>query len=334
MFSVISIFAHSHLPLSVLVALAATGGAATELTNVSESELSPATGGPHLLWQNTVTGEMSAWVLDGSTVIEKQPLSWRCGAADGCSSEWSAFDTYFNTILWYGPTSGRVQSWWFDHAGAVQESDPLSWTCTAASGCAANWRLIGGTEYRDPNCHGPIFCDPLRGILWHNPGTGELSRWNIASDGHTIIDATPLSWRCGDADGCSRDWRPLLTADFNRDGNSDVLWHNADTGMLSSWLLGGATGSTVLGKQPLSWSCDTASGCAQVWRVVDAGDVNRDGNVDLTWHDATTGEVSTWLLNSAGTVTGASVLSWTCGPGCAPDWKAVGFVGFPPPPLH
>ncbi|MDC0669568.1 hypothetical protein [Nannocystis radixulma] len=346
-------FAFGELPiLHIILAVIASGDIdsinATGQTNPSESEEDALSCGDgeeveerslfssisrDALWQNVTTGELSVWILDGSTVTEKKSLDWRCGAAGGCSDRWRVVETAMNRITWYDSAMGLIQDWEFDYLGNVKAGAPLSWTCSAASGCAANWKPIGILDYQFIVCPpGGGFCDYKYpgGLLWHNPISGELSRWDTS--GTTVTSKTPLSWRCGSGDGCSQVWRPLLTADFTGDDYSDVLWYNRTTGVVSIWVLGGSAGSTVLRAQELTWTCDAASGCANAWHIVGAMDINRDGPLDLFWHNETTGEISAWLLDRAGTVLGKTALSWTCGPGCSKDWKLRGFVRFPDPP--
>ena len=48
----------------------------------------------------------------------------------------------------------------------------------------------------------------------------------------------------------------------------------------------------------------------------------------LTWYNRTTGVVSSWLLNGAGTVMGAQNLDWHCdvASGCASQWQPIVFA--------
>jgi hypothetical protein len=127
----------------------------------------------------------------------------------------------------------------------------------------------------------------------------------------------------------------VLTADINGDGNTDIVWFNQTTDVVSVSLLGGDIVSErvfgVLGTQDLSYTCTLASGCATQWTIVGAADVNGDDHVDLTWFNATTGQVASWLLDGNGNVTGTQTLSWTCSiaQGCAPPWRVLGYVTFP-----
>jgi hypothetical protein len=271
---------------------------------------------PDLLWWNETTGQFSAWELNNSgTVTTTRTLSATCTLASGCANDWNVIDAQSNSLLWTDPTNGQVSTWEFDPTGHVSIAPSYSWTCTEASGCTASWqpvgRLMEGTQ---------------AGLLWDDPSTGTLSVWELS--GTTVTGAQNLSWTCGA--GCSSVWHPVLTADMNNDGNTDVVWYDESTGVVSSWLL---NGSTVLGTQNLSWTCTSASGCAADWSIVGAADVNGDGHTDLTWWDRSTGQVSSWLLNGSGGVLGTQLLSWTCSAasGCSVPgaWHAVGFVSLP-----
>ncbi len=283
--------------------------------------------GTALLWQNMSTGQVSAWELNGSTVTGTENLSWTCGASNGCSNQWQPVDTLSNSILWDNPTTGQVQTWSFDQYGNVDADPALSWTCTAASGCSSAWKPVGRTTLGGK-----------QGLLWHDASTGALSVWNL--DNSSVTGTTPLSWTC-DAT-CSATWHTMRIGDFNSDGNSDVVWLNVQTGQVSIWLLNGS--GTVTGTQTVSQSCTLASGClvrpctasmcaqsGPTWQVVGTGDVNGDGRADLTWFDPISGNVTSWLLNGAGTYIGTQTLNWQCSAasGCSAAWRPLGFVKFP-----
>ncbi|MFI9386573.1 FG-GAP repeat domain-containing protein [Kutzneria sp. NPDC052558] len=104
---------------------------------------------------------------------------------------------------------------------------------------------------------------------------------------------------------------------------ANLMWFNRDTGEVSTWLLNGY--GNVLGKQSLSWTCSYSSGCSSAWKPIGTGDLDNDGNQDVTWFNRVTGEVSTWLTNGHGTVLGTQSADWRCdqASGCSNQWQPI-----------
>jgi hypothetical protein len=114
-----------------------------------------------LLWQNTSTGEVAGWLLDGD-VTGAVDLSWRC-ARGGCSESWTIVGSGdFNgdatdDLLWYGESVGDVSAWLTDGNAGVFGSQLLSIGCeatpinaplTTLSGCAQAWHFVGVVNVR------------------------------------------------------------------------------------------------------------------------------------------------------------------------------------------
>ncbi len=227
-------------------------------------------------------------------------------------------------VLWHNPTTGELSAWEMNGDGVVLNSQSLSWRCDTASGCASAWKVVASAN----------------GLTWHNATTGQLSTW-LMGDLYTgtVKSARELSWRCDSASGCASAWKVVGQLDVNHDWVRDLLWHNASTGELSAWLL--RDDGVVIGTRSLSRRCDTASGCASTWKVVGTGDFNSDGNEDVLWHNATSGDLTSWSLNGAGTVLGTLTLSQRCGAGTGPTvfgcsrmWHVIGTEDFNHDGIH
>jgi hypothetical protein len=299
---------------------------------------------------------VEAWLLNG-TQVNPTPdfIAGTCGSSDGCSTQWQVIDTVANSILWWNKSTGHLRTWYFDPSGNVTVAADPAQTCGQQDGClngSHDWRPIGRVTMTVPAGSGcTFFCVPSQvpGVLWHDPIAGTVRVW-VFDNAFTQVQGTfDLTQTCGAAQNCSQNWTAKLTADFDGDGNTDILWWNTSTGQLQEWLLNapgslGPLPATVAPKQVgviLSATCESSDGCSADWRPVGAADVNGDGQVDLLWHNfqgtypgAIPGTLRSWLLNGHGGVIGVQDLSQQCGPNCSPPWQALGYVTFPqdPPP--
>lgn len=308
------------------------GDATSTVTDPTEPPPSPndastdaprETGAPtvSLLWQDTGTGEVGAWNFRGGATVARRTLSWRCGPFNGCVRTWFPVDTtQRNSILWHNrgamdPHDGELQEWLFDGTGNVSPSPTWSWQCTTSSGCASMWTPIG----RVIAASGGV--GSTSGLLWHNRSSGELSLWTmLATD---VTGTLSMSKTCGAMDGCSQASTALLTADMNGDGQTDILWLNRTTGVLSIWLLDELK---VTRTQPIARTLEAGARTpAAIAGVVDA---NGDGHADLGFFDAHRGEVTMWFLDGAGGVLGSSTIPLKCGDSCAAELQNVRTIGF------
>jgi VCBS repeat protein len=215
--------------------------------------------------------------------------------------------------VWFNPSSGVVSLWLLDNAGATLATQNLANTCGTAGNCSAIWKPLAMVDMdRDDHLD----------IVWYDASSGVVSEWLLdGSGGRTGIQN--LTNTCGAANGCSAEWKPVGLADMNGDGHRDVLWYDANGGVVSTWLLAG--GGAMNGIQNVADTCGAAGGCSAVWRPVGPADLNGDGRQDFTWYDPNSGIVSTWLLDNAGGMSGIQNLTSRCGAsgGCSTNWRLI-----------
>jgi hypothetical protein len=283
---------------------------------------------PALLWWNKASGAVQAWqgisdpvpthvganvgvanATSGVTLTQNCALVERGMFIGGCAAQWSVVDTVGNSILWFNSGLGELEEWVFDAQGDVSIPPIINQTCSSLSGCYPSWtpvgRLMEGSQ---------------AGLLWYQASTGELEVWDLL--GTTFTGSAFLNWTNPGSNG----WTPVLTADFNGDGNTDVLWYQPSTGTSRVWLL---NGTQVIGVQSLSFQCSTnPGGACQGWSIIGAGDINQDGHTDLTWYNAASGAIETWILDGNGTVVAFNTWNQSCPTGCA-EGVPIGLVSFP-----
>jgi hypothetical protein len=150
----------------------------------------------------------------------------------------------------------------------------------------------------------------------------------------------------------------FLEPDFNKDGNSDILFQNTN-GQVKLWTMSGTkelaynvigSGSTAqklicaadfdgdgnedvlfqnTSGQAQIWFMSSATGVrttanlgtnpGKAWQIVSVGDFNGDAKADIVWQNTSTGQAMVWLVNGT-TVTGSATLGNS--PGAT--WKVIG----------
>lgn len=120
-------------------------------------------------------------------------------------------------------------------------------------------------------------------IVWRSvsgPTIGQNIVWFM--DGGNIIGGGELPTLE------SQVWQIQTVADFNVDGQPDLLWRNSVTQELVAWYI---NNGTLTGGGPINSSRPSE------WLIQGSGDFNSDGRADLLWRNQVTGENDIWFLN-------------------------------------
>src|SRR5262249_2194701 len=137
----------------------------------------------------------------------------------------------------------------------------------------------------------------LRDLLWHNSQTGQNLIWNLQGDSlvrGAALPTTPTSWTVAGIGA------------FGGNGQSDILWHNAN-GQNLIWIIQGDqfVGGVHLPTTPTSWN------------VAGIGDFTGSGTDGILWHDAS-GATQIWNMQNFQLVSGANL------PAPPPSWNISG----------
>jgi hypothetical protein len=240
-------------------------------------------GKPDLLWRDDTTGAMQVWVIDGSTVVSKIPITAQDGGDALAADPWSVVGTNdFNAdgrtdILVHDTSTGTSQVWFMNGAsitsrGTVQVEDG------GEAFVGDPWHVVGTGDFD---------LDGYNDILWHDESTGELQVWLLGAPidpfTHEPIFVFGGLWVSRRVTVDTLDagtayptapWRVAGTNDFNLDGKLDLVLHEDDTGETQIWSMVGtsiASRSTVTSRDPWGRTRlfqDSPALLGAPWRIV------------------------------------------------------------------
>ncbi|MGD1875582.1 MAG: FG-GAP repeat domain-containing protein [Mastigocoleus sp.] len=232
-----------------------------------------------LFWTNTDNGERQVWLMDGTTVLQKNSLV-------SLSGNWDTSFTDFNNdgktdVFLRNYDTGENAIWLMD--GATIENGAFLGSLGNNPETAAEW------QYGIGDFNG----DRKSDLFWHNESTGENAIWLMDGTSLTnggFIDSTDVS-ELGDR------WR-FGIGDFNGDSKSDIFSRNYITGVNTVWLM---EGTTIADGNYLGNVGSADSGEVFSWEF-DLGDFNGDNKTDLFWRNDYNGENAIWLMNGKETL--------------------------------
>jgi hypothetical protein len=214
-----------------------------------------------IVLHNVNSGELYAWLMNGSTI----------GAQQG-----NAFLPIGHTAIGSGDFNGDgrvdiVSASSADVRISYGQSTGFGTTSVVANRPPGVWAFAGATD---------VNADGKTDMIWHHRGSGELYYWLM--NGSTIIG------------GNGNAYLPIghvaiATADFDGDGRGDVLSANSTDVRISFARASGTyTAPSIVANRP-----------AVGWAFAGAGDVNNDGRADVVWHNVNSGEIYYWLMQGA-----------------------------------
>jgi hypothetical protein len=252
-----------------------------------------------ILWQTT-TSQVAIWEMNG-TQIASAGFTTLGSSTVGAPAGW--------TILGAADFNGDGKSdilWQTGNGGAA------IWEMNGAQIVAANYTLQGSTIVGapGPDWHvigsGDFNGDGDSDLLWRTDG-GALAIWEM--NGTQIKTADYIRQGAAQVKAPGPDWHIITTADFDGDGNSDLLWQT-NAGQIAIWEMNG-TQIEAAGFVPYQ--------APPGWRLEGAGDVNGDGKADLLWQTPA-GQVAVWEMNGT-QVIGSGYLTTNVTPASTPsDW--------------
>jgi N-acetylneuraminic acid mutarotase len=183
-----------------------------------------------VLWHHQTGGDLYVWLLDGTVTIAGTYLTpsrfadtdWQIRGVADLNGDGKA------DLLWHNQATGELYVW-FMNGTVVTGGSYL----TPSRFADTQWQIRGVADFNH---------DGRPDILWHHQGNGDLYVWGMTG---TVVTwgSYPTPSRFADTR-----WKIVKVADFDKDGNQDLLWHHQGAGDLYVWFLNGTvvTGGSYL----------------------------------------------------------------------------------------
>ncbi len=220
---------------------------------------------PDILWHNTVSGNNTAWQMNGTAFQGAIALKilgnsdWRLVGTGDFTGDGK------NDILWRNTADGRNTVWEMD--GTTFQSGVAIKPLTNLT-----WQIAGVGDFTG---------DGWSDILWRNTQTGKNTVWQMtATDFQTATAIKRLN---------NFDWVPGGVSDFTGDGDLDIFWRNTADGRNTLWEMNGTTFQSGIALNPLT---------NLKWRPAMTADLTGDGKADILWRNSKNGRNSVWEMNN------------------------------------
>ena len=337
--STLHLVATKNLNRSSTVTVTATdsnGNAASTSFNVNVSRKVRDLNGdslPDLVFQNTGTGQVYAWFLDGTGAS----INFSSGSGinstgylyAGSLGGWQLVamgdldGDGIPDLVFQNTGTGQVYAWFLNGTGASINFSTGSGIKSAGylyGGSLVGWRLAGIADVNG---------DGKADLVFQNSGTGQVYAWFLDGSGASINFSTGSGIKgTGYLYGGSLvGWQLAGVGDLNGDGIPDLVFQNTSTGQIYAYALDDTgdsvnftTGSGTKGSGYIY------GGNLVGWRLAGIGDMNGDGIPDLLFQNTGTGQVYAWFLDGSGasvnftTGSGLKGASYLYG-GSLPGWQ-------------
>ncbi len=242
-----------------------------------------------LLIQNSATGVMASWLLQGATYFNGAYFSYTPPPTFALLGDGDFSGDGNISLVLQDSVTNKVALYYTagtNHA-TITGGDFLNVTP------GVGWKVVGIGDFNN---------DGKSDIVFQNQTTHQISIWYM--NGRFYTGGAVLPYVPDPA------WKVVGVGDFNGDGFADLALQNQTTNQICTWFFNGTTylGGVLMPNMP-----------GVGWKVVGVGDYNGDGFADLLFQNQANNQPSVWYLQN-GYLTGTNNFSVSLPSG----WKITG----------
>ncbi|AUX40361.1 hypothetical protein SOCE26_017610 [Sorangium cellulosum] len=224
-----------------------------------------------MLWNNPEQNLMAVWLMDGSRLLAPGPL-----IPGPIGEGWVAVPNLFDLnrdnmadVVWNNPEQNLMAVW------LMEGSQLLAPGPFIPGPAGEGWKAVAV---------GDANFDGMGDVVWNNPEQNLMAVWLM--EGSQLLAPGPLI-----PGPLGEGWVVVTANDFSGDGEADVLWTNAEQGLMAIWLM---EGSALLAPGPVIPGPPGGG-----WAVRTAGDANVDGMADALWGADGANQMAVWLMEGS-----------------------------------
>jgi hypothetical protein len=270
----------SDTQIVVTIPAGATSGCLTIVTNYGTSDCINFTviaksdfnadGKTDFIWQNTTSGQVYYWLMDGLNLSSSGylydgipvGLEWRIDGIGDLNADGKS------DLIWRNTSTGQIYYWLMDglnlsSSGYLYDGQVLD----------LQWQIAGVSDLNS---------DGKPDLIWRNTSNGTLYYWLM--DGLTLSSSGYLY----DGNPVGLEWR--IDGVYSLYDETLLFWRNTSTGQVYWWVIYDLTlyvSDYLYGGQAVD----------PQWQLAGVAYMNADGMPDLIWRNTSTGQVYYWLLD-------------------------------------
>lgn len=228
-------------------------------------------GNPDIIWRNPATGQNLTWLLNSVSFSSEVALptltgNWKIAATLDADGDGDL------DIIWREQSTGNNRLW-------VMNGVSLS-TELALPRLGGQWRIAGNADLDN---------DGVSEVVLRNTQNGQVLMWDLnVTRGSASVQSLVLGSR-------GLNFTLAGIGDFNKDGQSDILWYNSQ-GSLQVWQLR----ATATGRFQITNLVASITVPANL-QIQAVGDTDGDGDADIVLRDSR-GIVYLWRARGANNV--------------------------------
>ena len=239
-----------------------------------------------VLWNEPTNNAIAVWLMRGTHLLTPGPVIH--GPAGEGWSPLTPADFNFdgmNDVPWSNSGSGSMAAWLMTGTHLLAPGPVIP------GPLGAGWSAVTAADFNS---------DGAADMLWYNAGAHAMAVW-LMRGARLLVPGPTRPTPAGNG------WVVTTAADFNLDGQADVLWNNPVTNTMTVWLMRGthlfAAGPEIPGPSGPGWTAVTAA------------DFNFDGMNDVIWSNSVNGSMAVWLMNGTHLLAAGPEIPGPTGPG-------------------